>query len=78
MIKDSQKGIGCTIKNAAGRIFVYRILEDGPIAETGILRPGKTSIYNLIGDHIHSQPHVGLVVSSSVSWAIINKSHASL
>ena len=41
LIKDPQKGIGCTIKNAAGHIVVYRILEDGPIAETGILRPGK-------------------------------------
>ena len=41
LIKDPQKGIGCTIKNAADHIVVYRILEDGPIAETGILRPDK-------------------------------------
>ena len=40
LFKDPTKGIGCTIKNAAGHIFVNRILEDGPIAETGVLRPG--------------------------------------
>jgi hypothetical protein len=40
LVKDPTKGIGCTIKNTAGHIFVNRILEDGPIAETGVLRPG--------------------------------------
>ncbi len=40
LVKDPDKGIGCTIKNAAGHILVNRILEDGPIAITGVLRPG--------------------------------------
>lgn len=40
-MKDPEKGIGCTIKNAAGHIFVNRIIEDGPIAHTGVLRPGR-------------------------------------
>lgn len=40
-MKDPRKGIGCTIKNAAGHIFVNRIIEDGPIAHTGVLRPGR-------------------------------------
>lgn len=40
LMKDPEKGIGCTIKNAAGHIFVNRIIEDGPIACTGVLRPG--------------------------------------
>ncbi len=40
VMKDPVKGIGCTIKNAAGHIFVNRIIEDGPIAHTGVLRPG--------------------------------------
>lgn len=39
-MKDPEKGIGCTIKSAAGHIFVNRIVEDGPIAHTGVLRPG--------------------------------------
>ena len=41
LVKDPVKGIGCTIKSAAGHILVNRILEDGPIAHTGILRPGN-------------------------------------
>lgn len=41
LMKDPRKGIGCTIKNAAGHIFVNRIIEDGPIAHTGVLRPGR-------------------------------------
>ncbi len=41
LVKDPDKGIGCTIKNAAGHILVNRIVEDGPIAITGVLRPGK-------------------------------------
>ena len=40
LMKDPVKGIGCTIKSAAGHIFVNRIIEDGPIAHTGVLRPG--------------------------------------
>ena len=43
LMKDPDKGIGCTIKSAAGHIFVNRIIEDGPIAHTGVLRPGKVS-----------------------------------
>ncbi len=41
LVKDPEKGIGCTIKNAAGHILVNRIIEDGPIALTGVLRPGE-------------------------------------
>ena len=48
LIKDPNKGIGCTIKNAATHIFVHRILEDGPIAETGVLRPGEYFINVLV------------------------------
>lgn len=44
-MKDPEKGIGCTIKNAAGHIFVNRIVEDGPIALTGVLRPGIYVVY---------------------------------
>lgn len=40
LVKDPMKGIGCTIKCAAGHVLVNRILEDGPIAHTGVLRPG--------------------------------------
>jgi len=39
--KDPKHGIGCTIKNVAGAIFVSRIIPDGPIATSGVLRPGK-------------------------------------
>lgn len=48
LVKDPHKGIGCTIKNAAGHIFVHRIIEDGPIAETGILRPGMLEKHDTI------------------------------
>ena len=41
LMKDPVKGIGCTIKSAAGHILVNRIIEEGPIAHTGVLRPGK-------------------------------------
>ena len=41
LVKDPDKGIGCTIKCAAGHVFVNRIIEDGPIALTGVLRPGQ-------------------------------------
>ena len=41
LVRDPQKGIGCTIKNAAGHILVNRIIEDGPIAISGVLRPGN-------------------------------------
>lgn len=40
LVKDPVKGIGCTIKSAAGHVVVNRIIEDGPIALTGVLRPG--------------------------------------
>ena len=49
--KDPVKGIGCTIKSAAGHIFVNSITEGGPIAFTGVLRPGEkdiTVITNLV------------------------------
>ena len=44
LVKDPEKGIGCTIKNAAGHILVHRIIEDGPIALTGVLRPGEQTV----------------------------------
>lgn len=43
LVKDPDKGIGCTIKCAAGHVFVNRIVEDGPIALTGVLRPGESA-----------------------------------
>lgn len=46
--KDPDKGIGCTIKNAAGLILVSRIIEDGPIAATGILKPGELGHHGLL------------------------------
>ena len=42
--KDPKHGIGCTIKNVAGAIFVSRIIPDGPVATTGVLRPGMIII----------------------------------
>lgn len=48
LVKDPEKGIGCTIKSAGGHIFVNRIVEDGPIAHTGVLKPG-TCIYCVCG-----------------------------
>lgn len=38
--KDEGGGIGCTIKNVGGAIFVNRIIPDGPVAISGVLRPG--------------------------------------
>ena len=49
LMKDPVKGIGCTIKSAAGHVLVNRIIEDGPIAKTGVLRPGIT--------HTHTHTH---------------------
>ena len=40
LVKDPELGIGCTIKNVIGHILVNRIVEDGPVAHTGALRPG--------------------------------------
>ena len=42
--KDEGGGIGCTIKNVGGAIFVNRIIADGPVAVSGVLRPGITEI----------------------------------
>ena len=35
------QGLGCTIKSVGGVISVNRILEDGPVSTTGVLRPGE-------------------------------------
>ena len=35
------QGLGCTIKTIGGVTCVGRILEDGPVSATGVLRPGK-------------------------------------
>ena len=40
LFKDPTKGIGVRIKSVNGCVFVTRIVEDGPVAETGVLRPG--------------------------------------
>lgn len=53
LVKDPQKGIGCTIKNAAGHILVNRIIEDGPIAITGVLRPGNLLLPSTIVTHTY-------------------------
>lgn len=34
-------GLGCTIKNVGGVIFVNRILEQGTVSISGVLRPGE-------------------------------------
>lgn len=52
-MKDPEKGIGCTIKCAAGHVFVNRIIEDGPIALTGVLRPGQA-----VGMCIYTVHHI--------------------
>jgi len=57
LVKDQDKGIGCTIKNAAGHILVNRIIEDGPIAQTGVLRPGDEIL------DIHGTTITGLQVA---------------
>lgn len=42
--KDTKFGIGCTIKNVGGAIYVSRIIPDGPVATSGVLRPGDQLI----------------------------------
>lgn len=44
--REKGQGLGCTIKNVGGVIFVNRILEDGPVSTSGILRPGKLQCFN--------------------------------
>ncbi len=46
--KDEGGGIGCTIKNVGGAIFVNRIIADGPVAVSGVLRPGMIVQFNLV------------------------------
>ena len=45
--REKGQGLGCTIKNVGGVIFVNRILEDGPVSTSGILRPGIVCSFNL-------------------------------
>lgn len=45
--REKGQGLGCTIKNVGGVIFVNRILEDGPVSTSGILRPGIVCYFNL-------------------------------
>jgi hypothetical protein len=59
-MKDPVKGIGCTIKSAAGHVLVNRIIEDGPIAKTGVLRPGDEIL------DIHGTTVTGMQVSEVV------------
>lgn len=67
LVKDQDKGIGCTIKNAAGHILVNRIIEDGPIAQTGVLRPGVSTItFNSWGK--------SLIVLSWFRWILHSES----
>ena len=44
LFKDPLKGIGVRIKSVNGCVFVTRIIEDGPVAETGVLRPGMSCV----------------------------------
>lgn len=80
LFKDPQKGIGCTIKNAAGHIFVNKILEDGPIAETGILRPGQWLQIKLLCSYVNDVNTGGTTVSmtSPIFVAISNYRHYKL
>ncbi|EDO46273.1 predicted protein [Nematostella vectensis] len=39
--KEKGRGLGCTIKCIGGVIFVNRILEDGAVSSSGVLRPGE-------------------------------------
>ena len=66
-MKDPKKGIGCTIKSAAGHIFVNRIIEDGPIAHTGVLRPGM-----YVCMYVCMYVRMSLLVSS-VSFLVITQ-----
>lgn len=38
--REKGQGLGCTIKDVGGFIFVNRILDEGPVFTSGILRPG--------------------------------------
>eukprot|EP00794_Sanderia_malayensis_P011988 gene11988-13226_t len=53
--KDEKGGIGCTIKNVGGAIFVNRIIPDGPVAISGVLRPGD-QIIDINGIRISGSP----------------------
>ena len=53
--KDPQYGIGCTIKNVGGAIFVSRIIADGPVATSGVLRPGD-QIIDINGTKVSHTP----------------------
>lgn len=39
--RQNGQGLGCTIKTLGGVTRVGRILEDGPVSTTGVLRPGE-------------------------------------
>ena len=58
--KDAGGGIGCTIKNVGGAIFVNRIIPDGPVAVSGVLRPGIKHFFLFCVIH--------LLYNSSVFW----------
>lgn len=49
------QGLGCTIKNVGGVIFVNRILEDGPVSTTGVLRPGKFIIISFLSENFNTK-----------------------
>jgi hypothetical protein len=52
--------IGCTIKIAGGPVLVNRILEEGPIAQTGVLKPGDQIL------DIHGKTITGLSMEEIV------------
>ena len=69
--KDPQHGIGCTIKNVGGAIFVSRIIADGPVATTGVLRPGD-QIIDINGTRVSHTPieQIKEIIRSSPDYIV--------
>lgn len=69
--KDPQHGIGCTIKNVGGAIFVSRIIPDGPVATSGVLRPGD-QIIDINGNRVSECPieKIKDVIRSSPDYVV--------
>lgn len=42
--KDPESGIGCSIKNVAGMVYVSKIIPGGPLSECGSIKPGDQII----------------------------------
>ncbi|XP_047145188.1 uncharacterized protein LOC105844333 isoform X2 [Hydra vulgaris] len=69
--KDPQHGIGCTIKNVGGAIFVSRIIPDGPVATSGVLRPGD-QIMDINGTQVSQCPieKIKEIIRSSPEYVV--------